>query len=148
MTNPGYIPSPEPRSATQVELYESSNGAEGTTLRGVPCVILTTVGRKSGAVRKAPLMRVTDGEKYAVVASMGGAPKHPVWYLNVRDNPEVRLRDGAVDRKYLAHTASGVERESWWAAATKVWPDYDAYQRKTDREIPIVVLEPIGADTR
>ncbi len=108
----------------------------------MPVIILTTRGRKSGALRKAPLMRVTDGEKYAVIASLGGAPEHPVWYLNLLADPEVTLQDKDVKRRYRAHTATGDEREQWWARAVAVWPDYDKYQIKTDREIPVVVLEP------
>ena len=90
-------------------------------------------------------MRVTDGAKYAVVASKGGAPEHPVWYLNLLAEPEVTLQDKAVKRRYRAHTAVGQEREQWWARAAAIWPDYDNYQTKTDRQIPIVVLEPLEA---
>lgn len=140
---PSHLPGASRRSNEQVSVYEATDGERAWDMRGVPVVILTTMGRKSGALRKVPLMRVTDGEKYAVVASMGGAPEHPVWYLNLLANPEVTVQDKAVKRRYRAHTASGAEREQWWARAAAVWPDYDVYQTKTDREIPIVVLEPI-----
>ncbi len=141
--DPVYLPGASKHANDQVRDYEATDGVKAWDMRGVPVVILTTRGRKSGALRKAPLMRVTDGEKYAVVASKGGAPEHPVWYLNLLADPEVTLQDKAVKRKYLAHTATGAEREEWWARAAAVWPDYDNYQTKTDREIPIVVLEPV-----
>ena len=101
-----------------------------------------------GASRRANdqvrIYEATDGEKYAVVASMGGAPEHPVWYLNLLADPVVTLQDKAVKKRYRAHTASGEEREQWWARAAAVWPDYDVYQTRTDREIPIVILEPMS----
>jgi deazaflavin-dependent oxidoreductase (nitroreductase family) len=138
-----YVPGSSSWANQQVSVYEASNGAKKGDLRGVPVIILTTRGRKSGALRKAPLMRVTDGEKYAVIASLGGAPDHPVWYLNLLADPEVTLQDRDVKRRYRAHTATGDERERWWARAVAVWPDYERYQRKTDRQIPVVVLEPL-----
>jgi deazaflavin-dependent oxidoreductase (nitroreductase family) len=137
-----YEPSPWDPVAEQVRLYESTGGAEGGDLLGQPCVILTTKGRKTGKLRKTPLMRVKHGDRYAVVASLGGAPQHPVWYLNVEANPEVTLQDGPEVRRYLAHTASPEEKAEWWPRATEVWPDYDNYQANTDRVIPLVVLEP------
>jgi deazaflavin-dependent oxidoreductase (nitroreductase family) len=138
-----YEPSPWPPIAEQVALYESSNGTEGTLLEGQPCVILWTRGRKSGTVRKSPLMRVTDDAgRYAVVASMGGAPNHPVWYLNLVADPNVSLQDGADLRDYTARVVEGDEKAEWWNRATAVWPSYDEYQTKTDRAIPLVVLEP------
>ena len=142
-TDPAYLPARASMPTTRSAIYEATDGVKAWDMRGVPVVILTTRGRKSGALRKAPLMRVTDGEKYAVVASMGGAPEHPVWYLNLLADPVVTLQDKAVKRKYRAHTATGEEREQWWARAAAVWPDYDNYQTKTDREIPIVILEPV-----
>jgi deazaflavin-dependent oxidoreductase (nitroreductase family) len=138
-----YEPSPWPPVAEQVERYESSGGTEGTELEGQPCVILWTRGRHSGKVRKTPLMRVRDGDRYAVVASLGGAPQHPVWYLNLLADPQVSLQDGPELRDYTARTVSGDEKAEWWAKATAVWPDYDSYQASTDREIPVVVLEPV-----
>ena len=108
--DPVYLPGASQHANDQVRVYEATDGVQAWDMRGVPVVILTTRGRKSGALRKAPLMRVTDGEKYAVVASKGGAPEHPVWYLNLLSDPEVTLQDKAVKRKYLAHTATGAER--------------------------------------
>ncbi len=139
----GYLPGASQRSNDQVAKYEATDGMKAGDMRGVPVVILTTRGRKTGALRKAPLMRVTDGEKYAVVASLGGAPEHPVWYLNLLADPIVTLQDKAVKKRYRAHTATGEEREQWWARAAEVWPYYDTYQTKTDRQIPIVILEPL-----
>ena len=141
--DPSYLPGANPHANEQVRLYEATDGVKAWDLRGVPVVILTTRGRKSGALRKSPLMRVTDGERYAVVASKGGADEHPVWYLNLLADPDVTLQDKAVKRRYRARTAEGAERDQWWARATGVWPDYDDYQRKTDRQIPLVVLEPL-----
>ena len=138
-----YEPSPNDYVADQVRDFEESGGREGNTMRGVPVIILWTRGRKSGAVRKTPLMRVCDGDRYAVVASQGGAPTNPVWYDNLVADPNVSLQDGADVKDYVAHVATGDEKAEWWARATAVWPDYDAYQEKTDREIPLVVLEPV-----
>jgi deazaflavin-dependent oxidoreductase (nitroreductase family) len=142
-TDSDYLPGASQWANDQVRTYEATDGAKAWDLRGVPVIILTTRGRKTGALRKAPLMRVSDGEKYAVVASRGGAPEHPVWYLNLLADPVVTLQDKAVKKQYRAHTATGDERDEWWARAAAVWPDYDTYQSKTDREIPIVILEPI-----
>jgi deazaflavin-dependent oxidoreductase (nitroreductase family) len=137
-----YEPSPWAPIADQVALYESSGGTEGTLLEGQPCVILWTKGRRTGAVRKTPLMRVTDGDRYAVVASMGGAPDHPVWFHNVVADPEVSLQDGPELRDYTAHVADAEEKAEWWPRCTAVWPSYDDYQASTDRDIPVIVLEP------
>lgn len=137
-----YEPSPWEPVAEQVRLYEESGGQEGTTLEGRPCVILTTRGRKTGKLRKTPLMRVEHEGTYAVVASMGGAPQHPVWYLNLVADPDVTLQDGAEVMDLRAREVSGDEKAEWWARATEVWPDYDAYQAATEREIPLIVLEP------
>jgi deazaflavin-dependent oxidoreductase (nitroreductase family) len=137
-----YVPSPSAHAADQVRLYEETKGAEGNTMRGKPVIILTTTGAKTGAVRKTPLMRVGDGTNYAVVASLGGAPKHPVWYYNIVAEPNVRLQDGPEPRDYVAHLAEGDEREHWWELAVEAWPDYADYQTKTDRVIPVFVLTP------
>jgi len=137
-----YVPSPSQRAREQVETYESSGGTRGTTMRGMPVVILTTLGARSGKIRKTPLMRVEAAGAYAVVASMGGAPSHPVWYHNLVANPEVELQDGPVKGEYLAHEATGDEKREWWRRAVDAFPDYADYQRKTDREIPLFVLEP------
>jgi len=128
----------------QVEAYERSGGREANTLRdtGLPIIVVTTVGNKSGKIRKTPLMRVEHEGSYGVVASLGGAPKHPVWYYNIVANPEVELQDGATKKKYVAHEATGQERDIWWARAVEAYPDYADYQTKTDRTIPVFVLTP------
>lgn len=139
-----YEASPWGMVADQVALYESSGGTDGLWLEGKPCIILWTRGRHSGKVRKTPLMRVTDGEGYAVVASMGGAPSHPVWFHNLVADPQaVALQDGPVLRDYVAHEATGDEKAEWWARATETWPAYDDYQASTDRVIPLFVLDPL-----
>src|ERR1700710_2198600 len=137
-----YEPSPSAWVRDQVELYESSGGTEGTTLRNLPVMILTTVGAKSGKIRKAPLMRVEHDGKYAAVASLGGAPKHPVWYYNVLANPHVELQDGPVRKDYTAREVTGDEKALWWERSVAAYPPYAEYQEKTDREIPVFVLEP------
>jgi deazaflavin-dependent oxidoreductase (nitroreductase family) len=137
-----YQPSPDQFVSDQVALYESSGGTEGTTLQGVPVVVLTSLGAKSGKVRKTPLMRVEHEGTYAVVASQGGAPKHPTWYYNLVGHPQVELQDGAVRRDMTARRVEGAERELWWSRAVEVWPDYAEYEKKTDRVIPVFVLEP------
>ncbi|WP_298459116.1 nitroreductase family deazaflavin-dependent oxidoreductase [uncultured Cellulomonas sp.] len=136
-----YEPSPEKWVRDQVELYESSGGTEGLTLRGVPVVIVTSVGARSGKLRKAALMRVEHEGTYAIVASMGGAPKHPVWYHNVMADPHVELQDGPQTWDMVAREVTGEEKAQWWERAVAVWPDYDQYQAKTDRQIPVVLLE-------
>ncbi|GIF69090.1 F420H(2)-dependent quinone reductase [Asanoa ishikariensis] len=137
-----YAPSPSDWARKQAELFESTEGAEGNTLRGRPIILLTSVGAKSGKIRKTPLMRVEHEGEYAVVASKGGAPTHPVWYHNLVAHPHVELQDGAVRKDYVARVATGDERAAWWQRATATWPDYDEYQTKTDRLIPIFVLTP------
>jgi deazaflavin-dependent oxidoreductase (nitroreductase family) len=139
-----YAASPLKFAADQVELYERSGGAEGNLLMGKPVVILTTLGRRSGKVRKTPLMRVERDGVYAVVASMGGAPKHPVWYLNIVASPEVTLQDGASVYEMSAREVHGDEKARWWAVACEAWPAYADYQARTSREIPVVVLEGRG----
>jgi len=136
-----YRPSPFAFAADQVELYERTNGAEGATLFDLPVVILTTTGRKTGAIRKSPLMRVEHEGTYAVVASQGGAPTHPVWYLNLRANPECELRDRDVVTARRARTLDGDERAEWWIRAVAAYPPYADYQEKTERVIPVVLLE-------
>ncbi|SUE14390.1 Putative nitroreductase Rv1558/MT1609 [Rhodococcus gordoniae] len=136
-----YEPSPVEWSAKQVEEYESSGGTRGTTLQGRPVIILTTVGAKSGKLRKIPLMRVEHEGAYAAVASLGGAPKHPVWYHNVLANPHVELRDGTEIRDMIAREVHGDEKAQWWERAVEAFPPYAEYQEKTDREIPLFVLE-------
>ena len=141
--NGEYLPSTSEWARTQAEQYEASDGREANTLRGVPIIVLTTVGAKSGGLRKTALMRVEHDGRYAVVASKGGAPEPPAWYWNIRKNPRVALQDGAVRREYLARELDGDEYAEWWRRAAAVWPDYDAYQEKTDRRIAVFVLEPV-----
>jgi deazaflavin-dependent oxidoreductase (nitroreductase family) len=138
-----YKPSTSEWARTQAERFEASGGTEANLLRGVPIIVLTTVGAKSGALRKTALMRVEHNGRYAVVASKGGAPDEPKWGENMRRHPHVELQDGAAKRDYLARELSGEERAEWWGRATEVWPDYDVYQTKTDRQIALFVLEPI-----
>jgi deazaflavin-dependent oxidoreductase (nitroreductase family) len=121
----------------------TSGGTEGAELKGKPVVLLTTIGAKTGKIRKTPLMRVEYDGEYAVVASLGGAPKHPVWYFNIKANPRVELQDGAETRDYEAREVVGDEKAIWWERAVEAWPDYADYQRKTDRQIPLFVLTPI-----
>ncbi|MBO1414734.1 nitroreductase family deazaflavin-dependent oxidoreductase [Streptomyces sp. FH025] len=137
-----YEPSPTDWVRTQVETYESSGGTEGTTLRGMPVILLTSVGAKSGKLRKTPLMRVEHDGRYAVVASQGGAPKHPVWYWNLKADPRVELQDGPVRQDMTAREVTGAEKAEWWQRAVAAYPDYADYQERTDREIPLFVLEP------
>ncbi|MFJ3705280.1 MULTISPECIES: nitroreductase family deazaflavin-dependent oxidoreductase [Streptomyces] len=137
-----YEPSPTTWVREQVELIESSGGTEGTTMRGMPVILLTTRGARSGKLRKTPLMRVEHDGQYAVVASLGGAPKHPVWYYNVLADPEVELRDGTVRQDMTAREITGEEKALWWDRAVEAFPDYAEYQTKTDREIPVFVLSP------
>jgi deazaflavin-dependent oxidoreductase (nitroreductase family) len=140
-----YEPSPVQWVRDQVELYESSGGTQGTTLRDKPVIILTTLGAKSGKIRKSALMRVEHDGAYAVVASLGGAPTHPVWYHNVVAHPLVELQDGPVKQDMIAREVTGEEKAAWWERAVEAWPDYAHYQTKTDRQIPVIVLEPIPA---
>ncbi|KOX17394.1 MULTISPECIES: nitroreductase family deazaflavin-dependent oxidoreductase [unclassified Streptomyces] len=139
-----YEPSPEEWVRNQVELYESSGGTKGTTMRGMPVVLVTNRGAKSGKLRKTPLMRVEHDGAYALVASNGGAVKHPVWYNNLVAFPEVELRDGTEVWDMEARVVSGEERREWWERAVAAFPDYADYQRKTDREIPVFVVERTG----
>jgi deazaflavin-dependent oxidoreductase (nitroreductase family) len=141
-----YEPSTSDWAREQAELYERSGGTEGTTLRGVPVIILTSVGSQSGKLRKTALMRVEHDGEYAVVASLGGAPKHPVWYYNITKNPHVELQDGPVKRDYTAREVTGDEKALWWERSVAVWPNYADYQTKTTREIPVFVLTPLAAD--
>lgn len=138
-----YEPSSSQWARDQVEEYESSGGTKGTTMRGKPVVILTTVGARSGKLRKTPLMRVEHDGAYAVVASLGGAPKNPVWYHNIRNHPHVELRDGPASQDMTAREVVGEEKDVWWARALEDLPDYAEYQKKTERQIPVFVLEPV-----
>ncbi|MEV5082442.1 nitroreductase family deazaflavin-dependent oxidoreductase [Streptomyces sp. NPDC056159] len=139
-----YEPSPTQWVREQVELYEGSGGTKGTTLldTGLPVILLTTVGARSGRIRKTPLMRVEHEGQYAVVASQGGAPKHPFWYFNLRADPRVELQDGPVKQDMTAREVTGAEKARWWERAVAAFPPYAEYQEKTSREIPGFVLEP------
>lgn len=137
-----YAPSSQQWVRAQVEEYESSGGTKGTSLRGVPVIVVTSMGAKSGKLRKNPVMRVEDDGSYAAVASKGGAPEHPDWYGNLLGHPLVEVQDGTAKGDYRARLLDGEEREQWWQRAVEVWPDYAEYQTKTDREIPVFVLEP------
>jgi deazaflavin-dependent oxidoreductase (nitroreductase family) len=136
-----YEPGTTAWAREQVELYESSGGTEGLTLRGMPVVILTSVGASSSKLRKTPLMRVEHDGTYAIVASLGGAPKNPAWYANVVHHPEVELQDGPQKWDMVAREVHGDEKALWWERAVAAYPDYAAYQRKTTREIPVFLLE-------
>jgi deazaflavin-dependent oxidoreductase (nitroreductase family) len=117
---------------------------EGAEMKGKPIILLTTIGAKSGKIRKTPLMRVEHGGEYAVVASLGGAPKNPVWYYNIKAHPQVELQDGADTKDYQAREVFGDEKAAWWERAVEAWPDYAEYQTKTDRQIPVFVLTPVS----
>jgi F420H(2)-dependent quinone reductase len=140
-----YEPSAFDFSRDQVELYERTGGAEGADNQGSPVIVLTSVGAKSGKLRKTPLMRVEHEGEYAVVASLGGAPKHPVWYYNLVANPHVELQDGPVKKDYQAREVEGAEYETWFERAVATWPDYAEYKKKTTRTMPIFVLTAIEA---
>ncbi|MFI2608264.1 nitroreductase family deazaflavin-dependent oxidoreductase [Kitasatospora sp. NPDC018619] len=139
-----YDPSPAQWVREQVELYESSGGTQGTTLRdtGLPVVIVTMRGAKSGRIRKVPVMRVEHEGRYAMVASKGGSPSHPTWYSNLRADPQVELQDGPRRQDMTAREVTGDERAQWWKRAVAAYPSYAEYQEQTDREIPVFVLEP------
>jgi F420H(2)-dependent quinone reductase len=139
-----YEPSPSDWAREQAEKMMESGGTEGAELQGKPVILLTTIGAKSGKLRKTPLMRVEHNGEYAIVASLGGAPKHPVWYHNVKKNPRVELQDGAVNKEYEAREVVGDEKAVWWQRAVEAWPDYAEYQTKTDRQIPVFVLTPVN----
>ncbi len=140
-----YEPSTQQWVRDQVELYESSGGREGTTLRDMPVVVVTSRGARSGKLRKTPLMRVEHEGSYALVASKGGAPEHPVWYHNLLADPHIELRDGASVWDMVVREVQGAEKATWWERAVAAYPDYASYQEKTDREIPVFVAEVAGA---
>ncbi len=139
-----YEPSTSDWARENAEQYMESGGTEGTELKGRPVILLTTIGAKSGKIRKTPLMRVEHDGEYAVVASLGGAPKNPVWYYNIKAHPQVELQDGAVTKDYESREVFGDEKAVWWERAVAAWPDYADYQKKTDRQIPVFVLTPAG----
>ena len=140
-----YIPSPTEWVRNQVELYESSGGTEGTSLNGLAVIIVTNKGRKTGAIRKTPLMRVADGDNYVLVASRGGAPTHPVWYYNLQADPNVEIRDGVdVHSMKVREVEDSAERQRLWDIAVEAFPPYQEYQDKTARSIPVFIAEPAG----
>ena len=144
-----YIPSPTKWVADQVELYEGSGGTEGLTLRdtGLPVIIVTNRGRKTGAIRKTPLMRVVDGNNYILIASQGGAPKHPYWYYNLKAEPNVEIRDKTeVYAMRVREVVDAAERQRLWDIAVEAYPPYQEYQNKTERVIPVFVAEPTASD--
>jgi len=136
-----YAPSTSEWARKQAEAFEASAGAEANTLRGKPIILLTSVGARSGKLRKTALMRVEHEGEYVVVASKGGAPEHPVWYYNLKQHPLVELQDLAARHDYIARELEpGAERDAWWERAVAAWPDYASYQAKTDRLIPLFLL--------
>ena len=148
---PEYIPSPRQWVREQVELYEGSGGAEGTTLRdtGLPVIIVTHTGNKTGAVRKTPHMRVKDGDNYILIGSVGGAPTHPVWVYNLRANPAIEIRDlTAVQPMRVREVTDEGERARLWKLAVAAFPPYAEYQTRTTRQIPVFLAEPRGSVER
>jgi deazaflavin-dependent oxidoreductase (nitroreductase family) len=139
-----YVPSTQQWVRDQVELYESSGGTQGTTLRdtGLPVVIVTSLGARSGKIRKTPLMRVEHEGRYLLVASQGGAPKHPTWYFNLQSHPVIELQDGPVKQEMAVRELSGEEKATWWERAVAAFPNNADYQRRTEREIPVFLAEP------
>jgi deazaflavin-dependent oxidoreductase (nitroreductase family) len=138
-----YAPSPWDWSREQAEKYAESGGADAADMKGMPIILLTTVGAKTGKLRKTPLMRVEHDGEYACVASLGGAPKNPVWYYNIAKNARVELQDGSVTQDYDAREVFGDEKAVWWERAVEAYPDYADYQKNTDRQIPVFVLTPV-----
>jgi deazaflavin-dependent oxidoreductase (nitroreductase family) len=138
-----YAPSPWDWSREQADKYAESGGADAADMKGMPIILLTTVGAKTGKLRKTPLMRVEHNGEYACVASLGGAPKNPVWYYNIAKNSRVELQDGSVTQDYDAREVFGDEKAVWWERAVEAYPDYADYQTKTDRQIPVFVLTPV-----
>jgi deazaflavin-dependent oxidoreductase (nitroreductase family) len=135
--------SPTPWVRDQTERILQAGTTEGVTVADRPVVLITTTGAKSGKLRYVPLMRVEHEGRYAMVASKGGAPEHPAWYANVQANPEVTLQDGTATGRFRAREVAGEERAQWWERAVEAYPPYAEYQQKTDRLIPVLVLEPV-----
>ncbi|CAM3175681.1 nitroreductase family deazaflavin-dependent oxidoreductase [Nocardioides dubius] len=136
-----YVPSTQKWVRDQVELYERTGGEKGNTINGMPIVVITSVGHKSGNLRKNPVMRVEKDGVYAAVASKGGAPEHPDWFHNFLADPQVQLQDGPEPHRYTARLATPAERQEWWPRAVEAFPPYAEYATKTDREIPVFLLE-------
>jgi deazaflavin-dependent oxidoreductase (nitroreductase family) len=135
-----YAPSTSDWARKQAEQIEASGGTEGLELRGMPVIVLTSVGAKSGKLRKTALMRVERDGQYVVVGSLGGAPKNPVWVYNLRKEPHVELQDETEKHDYLARELAGTERDFWWERAVEAFPNYAEYQKKTTRVIPVFLL--------
>lgn len=142
MTEPEYEPSPWEPIADHVERYLATDGEDGAEWEGAEVILLGTIGRRTGKLRRTPLIRVKDGDDYLVVASMGGAPTHPQWYLNLVDHPEVTVQDRAEVHELRARTATPEEKAEQWPVAVAQWPDYANYQAGTERDIPLVICEP------
>lgn len=142
-----YEPSTSPWVADQVAEYEASGGTRGNTLRdtGLPVIIVTMIGAKSGKVRKIGLMRVEHEGHYALVASKGGHPEHPGWYLNLVADPHVMIQDGPQAHDYVVREVTGAERQEWWDRSVAAFPDYADYQTRTDRQIPVLIASPASA---
>jgi len=138
-----YAPSPSKWVREQVDLYESSGGTKGTTMREMPVVVVTSLGARSGKIRKTPLMRVEHYGRYALVASQGGAPDNPTWYYNLVNHPQVEIQDGPVRQDMTVRILDGEEKAVWWQRCVAAFPDYADYQEKTDRQIPVFVAEPV-----
>lgn len=141
-----YAPGTSAWARKQAEAYEASDGQKSAQLNGKPIIVVTSLGAKTGKLRKTALMRVEHHGEYAVVASRGGAAHNPVWYYNLKTNPHVELQDGATRLDYRAREVSGDEKATWWQRAVEVWPAYDDYQAKTKRQIPVFVLEPVPGE--
>ena len=141
--NGTYAPGKSVWARKQAERYEASNGEDAAELQGRPIVVLTSVGARTGKLRKTALMRVEHDGVYAVIASLGGSTHNPDWYHNLRTNPHVELRDGPTHRDYQAREVRGNERADWWKRAVDAFPPYERYQSRTERQIPVFVLEPI-----
>jgi len=144
MNSATYQPSPSDRVREQVALYEATDGREGNTLEGRPVVILTTIGAKTGNIRKNPVMRIKEGDTYVAIASNAGATSHPSWYRNLIAHPEVSLQDAATVYQLRARQVHGAEQVRWWRVAESFWPYFPEYRAKAGaREIPVMLLEPI-----
>ena len=146
MTDKNYLPPTIEWVRKQVEVYEGTNGEKGTTLleTGLPCIIVTHMGNKTGAIRKIPLMKVKIGNSYVLIGSMGGQPKNPVWVYNLRANPNVKIRDkGEVTEMKVREVTESGERKSLWDASVRAYPPYEEYQAKTNRLIPVFIAEPV-----
>lgn len=139
-----YAPGTLDWARQQAEKIEASGGTEGIELNGMRVILLTSVGAQTGKIRKTPLMRVEHNGEYAVVASMGGAPKHPTWYFNLVKNPHVELQNGPQKADYTAREVTGDEKAQWWERAVAAYPPYAEYQQKTTRQIPVFVLSPMA----